>query len=60
MLLRLSATNAYQLSNFIVEVMKVLKPGLEEGEIVELVNTSIFTNAKIRTEALLQSLGVER
>lgn len=58
--LRLSATIAFQLANFIVETFKRTHPELSEAEVIKMANESIFTPSRTKTDEYLKSLGVDR
>ncbi|MBB6117804.1 hypothetical protein F4826_004783 [Rahnella inusitata] len=58
--LRLSATTAFQLANFVVEIFKQFHPGLTEAEVVKKANEAVFTPSRTKADEYLKTLGVER
>lgn len=58
--LRLSATTAFQLANFIVETLKNSNPSLSEADVVRIANETIFTPSRLKADELLKTLGLER
>lgn len=57
-LLRLSATTAYQLANFIVDSLKKQDPALTQEEVIKIANETIFTPSRVKADQYIASLGL--
>lgn len=58
-IVKITATNAFQLANGLVEIFKILCPEKTDEEVIALLNEKVFIPSKNRTEAHLKSLGLD-